>query len=207
MNAELKNPENLEVTDIGHDTPIMDMYSPDEVDMLLSRVTSRFRTSWPVTMNSILKSMQTSPYLLSITGGTVWWLIDFLWGFHSRSQCAFYHERVIRIVWNWEVLTPETCARKDAYAWCGHPELNWLLIAIALAEDIVWITGDHIWLPPYVVIRQLDAQANTRYYNTELWREDIGYVRSELIQSQKIFGEKIMQYTQQLSKMLSQKIQ
>lgn len=42
MNAEVKHLENEEVSDIDHDTPIMDMYSEDDVDILLTRITHRF---------------------------------------------------------------------------------------------------------------------------------------------------------------------
>lgn len=73
-----------------------------------------------------------SPYFVELINGTLGWLIQFLKGFRNKPACGFAHEA--KVILDGVKLEPENCTYQSGYTWCGHPELNGLLIAEVLAE-------------------------------------------------------------------------
>ncbi len=138
-------------------------------------------------MNVVRTGMRSPEYFQKILSGTIGELADFLETFYTKKACGFFHERIVRI--HGELLTQHSCLHKHSYSGCGHPELNGMLIAIAIAEHILdeAIQINPIQQPSYVTLRRLDASANSEFYQTEQGIGDVKVIHGNLAYQQDLF--------------------
>lgn len=184
---------------------LKEIYSPQEVGSIIDAMAQRYADSWGITINAVRTGMRTSEYYDKILSWTIRELADFLETFYTKKACGFFHERVIRI--HGELLTQGNCAYKHSYAGCGHPELNGILIALAMAEDILGVTIQvtPTKQPAYVTLRRLDAIANTQFYQAEQSEQsldDIVTIKESLKIKQDIFWLQVQELCQELARRL-----
>lgn len=110
---------------------IFTLFSEEEIKRSLRIACAQYENLDRVFYDRVRKSDEYRRLLF----WTVWDVIVFLRSFRDKGACGYAHETWKRI--NDVLLTPENCLHKDWYAWCGHPELNGMLIAEVLSDMLL----------------------------------------------------------------------
>lgn len=117
--------------ELGLSTPILEIFSEQEIRRHI-RVACAVYENLDQTYD---KRVRESIYYQQLVHGNVSDLVWFLRSFQNKGACWYAHETRMRVG---EVfLTPEMCIQKHGYSGCGHPELNWLLLAEVLTNILV----------------------------------------------------------------------
>lgn len=175
MSSELFEPKAINTVDLK--SPIISVFSEPQIKKYIRVAVEHFDRLEVIIYNRVIES----PYYSRLIHWTIWDLIDFLLSFQNKSPCWFAHET--RLTINEILLTPERCLNKHGYSGCWHPELNGLLIAIAIWEALLvekyppMRDMTRLIPPVYESLKELDESAAREYANPKLERNPKGSIK------------------------------